>query len=86
MQNTNKKKEKFEPIPIDTILNSLYFQLRIASLTDMVPSDDLKKMTSTIYYLEELKELKNGSKRNGKIPKRAKGQGDGDSSGSKGKG
>lgn len=82
----NEKKKKFEPIPVDTILDSLYFQYQVATLTNMKSADDLRKLASTIYYLEELKELKNGSKRNGKVPKRAKRQGDGDSPGSKGEG
>lgn len=82
----NEKKKKFEPIPVDTILDSLYFQYQVATLTNMKSADDLRKLASTIYYLEELKELKNGSKRNGKVSKRNKRQGDGDSPGSEGQG
>lgn len=78
--------KEFKPIPLEAILDKLYFQLQMASLTGMKSPEDVRRLTSTIYYLEELRKLKNGSKRNGKVSKRTKRQGNGNSSGSEGEG
>lgn len=71
--------EKVKPIPLDKLLDNLHFKMEVESFCKMHSNDHLKILASTIYYLEE---LKNGSKRNGKVPKRNKRQGDGDSPGS----
>lgn len=78
--------EKVKSIPLDKLLDNLHFKMEVESLCRMHSSDHLKILASTIYYLEKLKELKNGSKGNGKVSKRNKRQGDGDSSGSEGQG
>lgn len=78
--------EEIKPIPLDKLLDNLYFKMEVESFCRMHSSDHLKTLASTIYYLEELERLKNGSKRNGKVSKRNKRQGDGDSSGSEGQG
>lgn len=75
--------EGVKPIPLDKLLDNLYFKMEVESFCRMHSSEHLKILASTIYYLEE---LKNGSKRNGKVSKRNKRQGDGDSSGSEGEG
>lgn len=75
--------EGVKPIPLDKLLDNLYFKMEVESFCRMHSSEHLKTLASTIYYLEE---LKNGSKRNGKVSKRNKRQGDGDSSGSEGEG
>ena len=78
--------EKFKPIPLGKLIDSLNLQFQVGSIAGLKSPDELKRLASTLYWLEKLKELKRGSKRNGKVSKRAKGQGDGDSSGSKGEG
>lgn len=75
--------EEVKPIPLDKLLDNLYFKMEVESFCMMHSSDHLKILASTIYYLEE---LKNGSKGNGKVPKRSKRQRNGDSSGSEGQG
>ena len=74
--------EKFKPIPLGRLIDSLNLQFQVGSIAGLKSPDELKRLASTIYWLDKLKELKNGSKRNGKVPKRNKRQGDGDSSGS----
>lgn len=76
--------KEVELISLDKLLDNLHFKMEVESLCRMHSSDHLKTLASTIYYLEELERLKNGSKRNGKVSKRTKRQGDGDSSGSEG--
>lgn len=78
--------EEVKPIPLDKLLDNLHFKMEVESFCMMHSADHLKILASTIYYLEELKKLKNGSKRNGKVPKRNKRQRDGDSPGSEGQG
>ena len=78
--------EKYKPIPLGKLIDSLNLQFQVCSITGLKSPDELKRLASTIYWLDKLKELKNGSKRNGKVSKRAKRQGDGDSSGSERKG
>ena len=78
--------EKFKPIPLGKLIDSLNLQFQVGSIAGLKSPDELKRLASTLYWLEKLKELKRGSKRNGKVSKRAKRQRDGDSSGSKGEG
>ena len=57
MKNTN---EKVKPMPLDKLLGKLCFKMEVESICKMHSSDHLKILASTIYYLEKLKELKNG--------------------------
>lgn len=75
--------EEVKPIPLDKLLDNLHFKMEVESFCRMHSNDHLKILASTIYYLEE---LKNGSKGNGKVSKRNKRQGDGNSFGSEGQG
>lgn len=49
---------KFKPKPLEEVLDALYMKLEVESICRMSSSDTLKLLASVIWYLEDLKEIK----------------------------
>ena len=49
---------KFKPKPLEEVLDALYMKLEVESICRMPSSDTLKLLASVIWYLEDLKEIK----------------------------
>lgn len=45
-------------IPLDTLLDNLHFKLDVEIITSMHSTSHLNTLISTVYYLEQLKEIK----------------------------
>ena len=51
---------KFKPKPLEEVLDALYMKFEVESIIcRMSSSDTLKLLASVIWYLEDLKEIKN---------------------------
>ena len=53
-----KDKPEFKPKPLEEVLDSLYMKFEVESICRMSSSDTLKLLASVIWYLEDLKEIK----------------------------
>ena len=53
-----KDKPEFKPKPLEEVLDSLYMKFEVESICRMSSSDYLKLLASVIWYLEDLKEIK----------------------------
>lgn len=49
---------EFKPKPLEEVLDALYMKLEVESICRMSSSDTLKLLASVIWYLEDLKEIK----------------------------
>ena len=61
MQRCNFKKMnnlEFKPKPLEEVLDSLYMKFEVESICRMSSSNTLKLLASAIWYLEDLKEIK----------------------------
>lgn len=54
---TDKPKE-FKPKPLEEVLDALYMKFEVESMCRISSSDYLKLLASAIWYLEDLKEIK----------------------------
>ena len=52
------KPKEFKPKPLEEVLDSLYMKFEVESMCRMSSSDTLKLLASVIWYLEDLKEIK----------------------------
>lgn len=53
-----KDKEEFKPKPLEEVLDALYMRFEVESMCHISSSDYLKLLASTIWHLEDLKEIK----------------------------
>lgn len=51
-------KEEFEPKPLEEVLDTLYMKFEVESICRMSSSSTLKLLASAIWYLEDLKEIR----------------------------
>ena len=49
---------KFKPKPLEEVLDALYMKFEVESICRMSSSNTLKLLASAIWYLEDLKEIK----------------------------
>ena len=49
---------EFKPKPLEEVLDSLYMKFEVESMCRISSSDYLKLLASVIWYLEDLKEIK----------------------------
>lgn len=52
-----EKPKEFKPKPLEDVLDSLYMKFEVESMCH-IPSSNLKLLASVIWYLEDLKEIK----------------------------
>ena len=50
---------EFKPKPLEEVLDALYMKFEVESICRMSSSNTLKLLASAIWYLEDLKEIKN---------------------------
>jgi len=55
---TKVNNSEFKPKPLEDVLDALYMKLEVESICRMSSSDTLKLLASVIWYLEDLKEIK----------------------------
>ena len=53
-----KDKPEFKPKPLEEVLDALYMKFEVESICRMSSSNTLKLLASTIWYLEDLKEIR----------------------------
>ena len=53
-----RDKPEFKPKPLEDVLDSLYMKFEVESICRISSSDNLKLLASIIWYLEDLKEIK----------------------------
>lgn len=53
-----KGKEEFKPKPLEEVLDALYMKFEVESICRMSSSNTLKLLASAIWYLEDLKEIR----------------------------
>lgn len=53
-----KEKSEFKPKPLEDVLDALYMRFEVESMCRISSSDYLKLLASTLWYLEDLKEIK----------------------------
>lgn len=53
-----KDKPEFKPKPLEEVLDALYMKFEVESICRMSSSNTLKLLASAIWYLEDLKEIK----------------------------
>lgn len=53
-----KDKPEFKPKPLEDVIDSLYMKFEVESICHMSSNDYLKLLASVIWYLEDLKEIK----------------------------
>ena len=53
-----KDKPEFKPKPLEDVLDALYMKFEVESICRMSSSNTLKLLASAIWYLEDLKEIK----------------------------
>ena len=64
VSNKKEKKNKIKCpegaklIPLDRLLDGLHFKLEVEIITSMHSISHLETLISTVYYLEQLKEIK----------------------------
>lgn len=56
---------KFKPKPLEEVLDALYMKFEVESVCRMSSSNTLKLLASAIWYLEDLKEIKDVLKDDG---------------------
>ena len=49
---------EFKPKPLEEVLDALYMKFEVESICRMSSSNTLKLLASAIWYLEDLKEIK----------------------------
>ena len=49
---------EFKPKPLEDVLDTLYMKLEVESICCISSRDNLKLLASVIWYLEDLKEIK----------------------------
>lgn len=49
---------EFKPKPLEDVLDALYMRLEVESMCCISSRDTLKLLASVIWYLEDLKEIK----------------------------
>lgn len=49
---------KFKPKPLEEVLDALYMKFEVESMCHISSSDTLKLLASAIWYLEDLKEIR----------------------------
>ena len=49
---------EFKPKPLEDVLDALYIKLEVESMCHISSRDTLKLLASVIWYLEDLKEIK----------------------------
>ena len=49
---------EFRPKPLEDVLDALYMRFEVESMCHISSSDYLKLLASVIWYLEDLKEIK----------------------------
>lgn len=52
------KPKEFKPKPLEEVLDALYMKLEVESICHISSRDYLKLLASVIWYLEDLKEIK----------------------------
>lgn len=52
------KDKEFKPKPLEEVLDALYMKFEVESICRMASSNTLKLLASTIWYLEDLKEIR----------------------------
>lgn len=53
-----KDKPEFKPKPLEDVIDALYMRFEVESMCRISSSDYLKLLASTLWYLEDLKEIK----------------------------
>ena len=53
-----KDKPEFKPKPLEDVIDALYMRFEVESMCHISSSDYLKLLASTLWYLEDLKEIK----------------------------
>ena len=53
-----RDKEEFKPKPLEEVLDALYMKFEVESICRMSSSNTLKLLASAIWYLEDLKEIR----------------------------
>lgn len=53
-----EKPKEFRPKPLEDVLDALYMKFEVESMCRISSSDSLKLLASVIWYLEDLKEIK----------------------------
>lgn len=53
-----KDKPEFKPKPLEDVLDALYMKFEVESVCHISSSNYLKLLASVIWYLEDLKEIK----------------------------
>lgn len=53
-----KDKPEFKPKPLKDVIDALYMRFEVESMCRISSSDYLKLLASTLWYLEDLKEIK----------------------------
>ena len=53
-----RDKPEFKPKPLEDVLDALYMKFEVESICRMSSSNTLKLLASAIWYLEDLKEIK----------------------------
>lgn len=62
---TKVNNSEFKAKPLEDVLDALYMKLEVESICRMSSSDTLKLLASVIWYLEDLKEIKDVLKDDG---------------------
>ena len=53
-----KDKPEFKPKPLEDVIDALYMRFEVESMCRISSNDYLKLLASTLWYLEDLKEIK----------------------------
>ena len=57
-RKTKVNNSEFKPKPLEDVLDTLYMKLEVESICCISSRDNLKLLASVIWYLEDLKEIK----------------------------